>query len=248
MSLFLFRSKILIFLSRIFEQFNLNCNQTNENSNKRNVQKSERKSVKNVRKNFFTKNSVQTFCETVEDLLDQFYESKSLIIRFSTKLTEVIKSPVKFNSPVKCFSSLPKTPVLSMKMIFNSEKKQRKNSDQNFIFNYHFLKDKFCCLENSRKTRSFHTIEPDLSNKKVLKTDIINPISKIADQPVIYQFNSTKSKNNNNVGNSKSTKSNSNSGLVKLLTQSKNFTCPFCYQTWKQVNCLYIHLQMCHFR
>ncbi len=84
---------------------------------------------------------MQTFCETVEDLLDQFYESKSLIIRFSTKLNEVIKSPVTFNLPVKCFSSLPKTPILSMKMIFNSEKKQRKNSDENFIFNCDFLRE-----------------------------------------------------------------------------------------------------------
>jgi len=105
----------------------------------------------------------------------------------------------------------------------------------------------FFFIDKLRKKRTFCAIQPDLTNKNMLNTEILNPISKIADQPVVYQFNSKKSNTKNNATNSKAPKINI-SNADKLLTLSNNLTCPFCYLNWKKVKCLFVHLQMCHFR
>ncbi len=118
------------YLLRIFDQFYFNFEQSIQISVKKNtLLKSENKRTPIIRNHFFTNTTKQVFCETVEDLIDQFQESNSLNLIFSTELKEVFmdkQSPMNSYAVVDHVLS-PPTPVLSMKMLFNNDSKKSRN-------------------------------------------------------------------------------------------------------------------------
>lgn len=148
------------------------------------------------------------------------------MIRFTTEIAYKNKSPAMKSPGKSALNGLKKSPAvisvqrLSISMLNSPEK----SSDFQTVNS----------LTKQKKTMSLPTASQH-------NLQIVRP--KPADQFIHYNFISSSLKKNPQ----KTAKNNPNT-QTKLSSLNRNFVCPFCYKSCKDMSFLFQHLQVNHFR